>query len=109
MIVLGPALFAAHVSAAALPIAAFAGALAVAAFVYRLAASRGRLALPLLLLAGIAINALVGAAIGLLTFVADDAQLRSLTLEPRQPRRRAMVRAGGRRAVRRDRLHAARA
>ena len=79
MIVLGPALFAAHVSAAALPVAAFAGALAVAALVYRLAASRGRLALPLLLLAGIAINALAGAAIGLLTFVADDAQLRSLT------------------------------
>ena len=51
-------------SAAALPIAAFAGALAVAALVYRLAASRGRLALLLLLLAGIAINALVGAAIG---------------------------------------------
>ncbi|HDV6356719.1 TPA: iron ABC transporter permease, partial [Burkholderia cenocepacia] len=79
LIVLGPALFAAHASAAALPIAAFAGGLAVAALVYRLAASRGRLALPLLLLAGIAINALVGAAIGLLTFVADDAQLRSLT------------------------------
>ncbi|MET3822394.1 iron complex transport system permease protein [Burkholderia sp. PvR073] len=78
-IVLGPALFAAHASATVLPVAAFAGALAVAALVYRLAASRGRLALPLLLLAGIAINALVGAAIGLLTFVADDAQLRSLT------------------------------
>ncbi|MCA8086649.1 MULTISPECIES: FecCD family ABC transporter permease [Burkholderia cepacia complex] len=79
LIVLGPALFAAHASAAALPFAAFAGGLAVAALVYRLAASRGRLALSLLLLAGIAINALVGAAIGLLTFVADDAQLRSLT------------------------------
>ncbi|RQR97818.1 iron ABC transporter permease [Burkholderia sp. Bp8991] len=78
-IVLGPALFAAHASAAVLSVAAFAGALAVAALAYRLAASRGRLALPLLLLAGIAINALVGAAIGLLTFVADDAQLRSLT------------------------------
>ncbi|MBU9601926.1 iron ABC transporter permease [Burkholderia multivorans] len=78
-IVLGPALFAAHAGAAALPAAAFVGALAIAALVYRLAASRGRLALPLLLLAGIAINALVGAAIGLLTFVADDAQLRSLT------------------------------
>ncbi len=35
--------------------------------------------MPLLLLAGIAINALVGAAIGLLTYIADDAQLRSLT------------------------------
>ncbi|MGU7770140.1 FecCD family ABC transporter permease [Burkholderia sp. MR1-5-21] len=82
MIVLGPVLFSAQAGAlpvAALPVAAFSGALAVAALVYRLAASRGRLALPLLLLAGIAINALVGAAIGLLTFVADDAQLRSLT------------------------------
>ncbi|KVD07683.1 heme ABC transporter permease [Burkholderia ubonensis] len=78
-IVLGPALFAASASAAVLPIAAFAGALAVAALVYRLAASRGRLALPLLLLAGIAINALAGAAIGLLTFAANDAQLRTLT------------------------------
>ncbi|WP_084909715.1 FecCD family ABC transporter permease [Burkholderia ubonensis] len=64
---------------AVLPFAAFAGALAVATLVYRLAASRGRLALPLLLLAGIAINALAGAAIGLLTFAANDAQLRSLT------------------------------
>ncbi|KVD01040.1 FecCD family ABC transporter permease [Burkholderia ubonensis] len=78
-IVLGPALFAASAGAAVLPIAAFAGALAVAALVYRLAASRGRLALPLLLLAGIAINALAGAAIGLLTFAANDAQLRTLT------------------------------
>ncbi|KVN85330.1 FecCD family ABC transporter permease [Burkholderia ubonensis] len=78
-IVLGPALFAASAGGAVLPIAAFAGALAVAALVYRLAASRGRLALPLLLLAGIAINALAGAAIGLLTFAANDAQLRTLT------------------------------
>ncbi|KVT64005.1 heme ABC transporter permease [Burkholderia ubonensis] len=78
-IVLGPALFAASAGAAVLPFAAFAGALAVAALVYRLAASRGRLALPLLLLAGIAINALAGAAIGLLTFAANDAQLRTLT------------------------------
>ncbi|WP_322066412.1 FecCD family ABC transporter permease [Burkholderia ubonensis] len=78
-IVLGPALFAASAGAAVLPFAAFAGALAVAALVYRLAASRGRLALPLLLLAGIAINALAGATIGLLTFAANDAQLRTLT------------------------------
>ena len=79
--VLGPLLGAsvAMVSLYFLPIAAFAGALAVSALVYRLAAARGRLALPLLLLAGIAINALVGAAIGLLTYIADDAQLRSLT------------------------------
>ncbi|WP_240702058.1 FecCD family ABC transporter permease [Trinickia terrae] len=79
LIVLGPLLFAAPAALGWLPVAAFAGALAVAALVYRLATSRGRLALPLLLLAGIAINALTGAAIGLLTYVADDAQLRSLT------------------------------
>ncbi|AHI74937.1 FecCD family ABC transporter permease [Burkholderia thailandensis] len=78
LIVLGP-LFAAPVAIGLLPVAAFAGALAVAAIVYRLAIAHGRLALPLLLLAGIAINALAGAAIGLLTYVADDAQLRSLT------------------------------
>ncbi|KVK72704.1 MULTISPECIES: FecCD family ABC transporter permease [Burkholderia] len=78
LIVLGP-LAAAPVALGFLPVAAFGGALAVAALVYRLAVSRGRLALPLLLLAGIAINALAGAAIGLLTYVADDAQLRSLT------------------------------
>ncbi|MFT4065925.1 FecCD family ABC transporter permease [Paraburkholderia sp.] len=77
LIVLGSALGAAL--PVALPVAAFAGALAVSALVYRLAAARGRLALPLLLLGGIAINALVGAAIGLLTYIANDAQLRSLT------------------------------
>ncbi|WP_153102379.1 iron ABC transporter permease [Paraburkholderia hayleyella] len=77
LIVLGPMLGAATLGL--LPLAAFAGALLVSALVYRLAAARGRLALPLLLLAGIAINALVGAAIGLLTYIADDAQLRSLT------------------------------
>jgi iron complex transport system permease protein len=81
LIVLGPLLGGSvgMVNLYFLPIAAFAGALAVSALVYRLAAARGRLALPLLLLAGIAINALVGAAIGLLTYIADDAQLRSLT------------------------------
>lgn len=63
----------------ALAVAAFVGALAVSSLVYRIAAARGRLALPLLLLAGIAINALAGAAIGLLTYMASDLQLRTLT------------------------------
>jgi len=81
LIVLGPLLGTSFAAAGlyVLPVAAFVGALAVSALVYRLASARGRLALPLLLLAGIAINALVGAAIGLLTYIADDAQLRSLT------------------------------
>lgn len=60
-------------------LAAFAGALLVATMVYKIAASRGRLALPLLLLAGIAINAVTGAGIGLLTYIASDNQLRTLT------------------------------
>lgn len=77
LIVLGPMF--GVLSLGWLPVAAFIGALGVAALVYRLAAARGRLALPLLLLAGIAINALAGAAIGLLTYIANDAQLRSLT------------------------------
>lgn len=78
-IVLGPLLFAGALTTGLLPVAAFAGALSVVALTYRLAAAHGRLALPLLLLAGIAINALAGAAIGLLTYIADDTQLRSLT------------------------------
>ncbi|GLZ19101.1 FecCD family ABC transporter permease [Burkholderia plantarii] len=79
LIVLGPLVAAGPVPALSLPVAAFLGALVVTALVYRLAATRGRLAVPLLLLAGIAINALAGAAIGLLTYIASDAQLRSLT------------------------------
>lgn len=61
------------------PLAAFAGALAVALLVYRLAAADGRVVLPLLLLAGVGANALAGAVIGLLSYVASDTQLRSLT------------------------------
>ena len=77
--VLLPAALAASLGLWLLPVAAFVGALGVTTLVYRLAAGRGRLALPLLLLAGIAINAVSGAAIGLLTYLADDTQLRTLT------------------------------
>ncbi|VVE29050.1 hemin ABC transporter permease [Pandoraea soli] len=77
--VLLPAALAASFGLWLLPAAAFVGALGVTTLVYRLAAGRGRLALPLLLLAGIAINAVSGAAIGLLTYLADDTQLRTLT------------------------------
>ncbi|MGD1327406.1 MULTISPECIES: FecCD family ABC transporter permease [Pandoraea] len=83
VIVLGSAMLPAALGASLglwmLPTAAFVGALGVTALVYRLAAGRGRLALPLLLLAGIAINAVSGAAIGLLTYLANDTQLRTLT------------------------------
>lgn len=62
-----------------LPLAAFAGGLAVTALVYRIGCARGVLSLPLSLLAGIAINAIAMAGIGLLIFVATDEQLRTLT------------------------------
>jgi iron complex transport system permease protein len=64
---------------AVLPLAAFAGAMAVVALVYRLGAAGGALVVQWLLLAGIAVNAIAGAVIGLLGYVATDAQLRSLT------------------------------
>ncbi len=61
-----------------LPLAAFAGALAVTWIIYRLGTRQGHTQVALMLLAGIAVNVVVGAATGLLTFVADDDQLRDL-------------------------------
>nr|WP_230414198.1 iron ABC transporter permease [Collimonas silvisoli] len=81
-IVLGTALWPAALQLAGIyapMLAAFGGALAVAMLVYRIGAARGRLALPILLLAGIAFNAMSMAGIGLLSYVAGDAQLRTLT------------------------------
>jgi len=66
-------------AAVVLPLAAFAGSLAVTVLVYRIGMAHGVLSLPMTLLAGIAINALVGACIGLLLFIASDEQLRTLT------------------------------
>lgn len=62
-----------------LPVAAFVGSLITTIVVYRLATEAGRTVVTTMLLAGIAINALVGAGIGLFTFLADDEQLRTLT------------------------------
>lgn len=62
-----------------LPIAAFIGSLLVTLLVYRLSSVQGRTDIATLLLAGIAINAIMGAATGLLTYAANDAQLRTLT------------------------------
>lgn len=61
------------------PALAFAGALGATALVLGVAGRHGRRDTATLLLAGIAVNALCGAGTGLLTFVADDAQLRTLT------------------------------
>ncbi len=63
----------------ALPVAAFAGALATVAAVYRLASLDGRVVVATMLLAGVAANALAVSGIGYFTFIADDAQLRDVT------------------------------
>jgi iron complex transport system permease protein len=61
-----------------LPIAAFLGGLLATIVVYRLAARGGITLVGTLLLAGIAINALASAGIGMLVFIADEQQLRTL-------------------------------
>lgn len=62
----------------AVPAAAFIGGLVVTFAVYRVASTDGRTDIPTLLLAGVAVNAIAGAAIGLLVFVSDDQSLRDL-------------------------------
>ena len=57
---------------------AFAGSLSVTALIYMLAQSDGGTRVGLMLLAGVAINALAGAGLGGLSFLASDEQLRSL-------------------------------
>lgn len=61
------------------PFSAFIFGAAVTLLVYKLASSRGRTEVATLLLAGVAIQAVAGAGIGLLTYLADDTQLRDLT------------------------------
>ncbi len=82
MIVLGGTVFAGWTAVFgtwSIPVAAFVGGLAVTLIIYRIATRGGQTSVATLLLAGIAINAIAGAAIGVLSYVADDAQLRSLT------------------------------
>jgi len=62
-----------------LSLCAFIGGLLVTALVYRLGRRGGQTQVATMLLAGIALTALAGALIGLLTYLADDATLRSLT------------------------------
>lgn len=82
VIVLGSALlpaFTRTLGTAALPAAAFLGGLAATTLVYRISTAGSRSPLASTLLAGIAVNVLAGAAVGLLLTVADDAQLRTIT------------------------------
>ncbi|HZP11777.1 MAG TPA: iron ABC transporter permease [Nevskiaceae bacterium] len=62
-----------------LPIATFAGGLAAALLVQRLAQSEGYTPVSTMLLAGLALNAIAGAGIGLLSQIASDLALRDLT------------------------------
>ena len=61
------------------PLAAFLGGWIATLILTQAAASGGTTAIATLLLAGIALGALAGAATGILTFLADDQQLRDLT------------------------------
>ncbi len=61
-----------------LPLMAFAGGLVSIIVVYRLSKTNNRTDVPTMLLAGIAVNAIAGALIGLLSYIADDTQLRDL-------------------------------
>lgn len=62
-----------------LSVCAFLGGLGVTALVYRLGRHNGRTSVATMLLAGIALTALAGAGVGLFTYLADDATLRTLT------------------------------
>ncbi|MBB4124031.1 FecCD family ABC transporter permease [Martelella radicis] len=63
----------------ALPAAAFLGGLATTLILYRIATRHGQTSVATMLLAGIALSALAGAATGFLVYLANDQQLRDLT------------------------------
>ncbi|QCR21138.1 iron ABC transporter permease [Pontibacter sp. SGAir0037] len=62
-----------------LPVFAFAGGLVTTLIAYALGQRQGKIEITVLILSGIAINALAAALIGLVLFYADDAALRSFT------------------------------
>ncbi|WP_342654430.1 iron chelate uptake ABC transporter family permease subunit [Pseudomonas sp. F3-2] len=62
-----------------LSLCAFAGGLMVTGVVYRLGRRDGQTSVGIMLLAGVAMTALAGSIIGLFTYLADDATLRTLT------------------------------
>ena len=63
----------------AIPIAAFVGAAAATLVIVLIGTKDGRVDVALMLLTGIAVNAVAGAGIGVMTFIADDQELRTLT------------------------------
>lgn len=61
-----------------LPMAAFLGGLLVTLLVYRIASRDGQVDVATMLLAGVALNAVASAGIGLMVFISTDQQLRDL-------------------------------
>jgi iron complex transport system permease protein len=62
-----------------LPVSAFVGGVTTTLLVYKLSTRNGKTSIPTMLLAGIAIGTIAGGGIGILTYMADDGQLRTLT------------------------------
>ncbi len=82
-IVLGSVLFAGAagglLQSVSVSLFAFIGGIAATWLVYQTGTTNNGTSVATMLLAGVAINALVGAGIGVLTYIADDTSLRSLT------------------------------
>ncbi len=62
-----------------LPVAAFGGSAMTTFLIWRIAKHDGVMSIYTLLLAGIAMNTIVGSGLGLLTYIANDEQLRSIS------------------------------
>jgi iron complex transport system permease protein len=62
-----------------LPMAAFAGGLLATLLIYRIGTRHGAASIPLMLLAGIAVNAIAFSLIGMLIYASDDRQLRDIS------------------------------
>lgn len=60
-----------------MPIGAFLGAMLSIFFIYRLSLVRGKISVSIMLLAGIAVNAMLGALIGIFSYVSDETTLKS--------------------------------
>lgn len=63
----------------ALPLGAFVGSILVTGFVFTFASRSGGTNVAMLILAGVAVNAIAGALIGAMVYISDDQQLRDLT------------------------------
>ncbi len=82
IIVLGKDVFFSHLSFLGdlmMPVCAFAGGLAATMLVYQFSASLQRINISVMILAGIAINAIANGATGFLAYIARDPQARSIT------------------------------